>query len=205
MITNLLKSVRADLGVRVYRVFDGQIPDSPHECDSWIISGSRHSVTESLPWMNQLIDFIVAAAAQEVRMVGICFGHQIMAVALGGMVERSKHGLIAGREEYQLRDSKTNLAPVALCAYHEDQVVRKPMNARVAGFSHTCPFAVLEYGEFALSLQAHPEFSNDYTSALVSHRLDGILAQDELTRTLDNLEKATDPDVIAKMIVDTLV
>lgn len=204
MISNLLMDVREDLEFQVFRVLDGQFPDSPEVCDAWIISGSRFSVTTPLPWMNRLIEFIVAAASQEIRMVGICFGHQIMAAALGGTVRRSDHGWIVGRQEYQLRDSQGNVSSIALRAFHEDQVVSLPTNARVSGYSHNCPFAILEYGDFALSIQAHPEFSLDYTSALVSHRLKGKMAPDELDQTLENLKRATDSRFIAELIVGKL-
>ncbi len=78
------------------------------------------------------------------------------------------------------------------------------MSARVAGFSHSCPFAILEYGNFALSVQAHPEFSNDYTSALVSYRLEGNMAPDKLNQSLENLKHATDSGFIAQLIVGKL-
>ncbi len=205
MIIDLLQGSQGGLDFRTYRVFDGQLPDSIDDCSAWVISGSRHSVNDKLPWINKLMEFIRDAAARKKRMVGICFGHQIMAVAFGGSVERSENGWIAGRQKYELLTPGQSPTSIGLNAFHQDQIVILPKQARVLGQSKSCPYAFLEYGSNAFSVQAHPEFNNQYTSALISHRLGDKLPQPEFEKSLVGLSRRTDSDLVADWMFRTLL
>ena len=89
MMERLLQAAEPSSSVAVYPVLDGRFPTGPEEEDGWLITGSRHGVYEDLPWMRTLKDFLRQAAARRVPVVGICFGHQILAEAMGGRVEKS--------------------------------------------------------------------------------------------------------------------
>ena len=139
-----------------FDVHAGRFPASCGVCDGWLLTGSRHGVYDDLPFIAPLEAFIRDAYTAEVPMVGICFGHQIIAQALGGQVEKFQGGWSIGSNRYTF----DGMGPVTLNAWHQDQVVRKPAQARVIGASEFCAHAGLVYGHRALTLQPHPEFSS---------------------------------------------
>ena len=173
MFEYLLKRSDQALEYAAYSVIGGEIPDSIDECDGWIITGSRHGVYENLDWMLRLQEFIRQVHAADIPLVGICFGHQIVAQALGGHVENSTKGWSVGVQQYEVTDRKgwmTNgesAEEVSIYAYHQDQVVEKPPGATVFLESDFCPYAGLSYGDSAISIQAHPEFEAEYEFALL--------------------------------------
>ena len=152
-----------DFTFRHYTVVDGHFPESVSEVDGWMVTGSKHSVFEELDWIRQLEAFIRQAHAAKVPMVGICFGHQVMAKAMGGTVERFEGGWNVGTRTYTRFD--TGVVQTAL-AFHQDQVVELPPTAEVLGESDNCRFAVLRYGNWGLTFQPHPEFTPPFFEEL---------------------------------------
>ncbi|MGV9006164.1 MAG: glutamine amidotransferase-related protein [Brevundimonas sp.] len=161
------------------RAFDVAAGDWPEAAayDGAIITGSAHGVYEADAWIGELLDWIRAARGQT-RLVGICFGHQAMAQALGGRVEKSDQGWGVGLHTYQVVAREPWMVPpattVALPASHQDQVVEQPAGARVALRSDFTPFAGLAWGEDAISMQPHPEFTPEFTADLTGGRYDRI-------------------------------
>lgn len=204
MFVRLLGNVRPDLRFRVYRALDGELPDSPAECDAWLITGSRHSVLDNSPWMLGLADFVRCTAQEAGRLAGICFGHQLVASALGGRVRRAADGWSIGRQTYQITDPGGDSKPVALNAIHEDQVVELPDGARILGGSESCPYAILEVGESMLTIQAHPEFDNPFLEALLRSRLADLVSKDQLDRAIASLDGQPDAARAARMILGKL-
>lgn len=141
----------------VFDVEHMQFPDSIAACDGWLLTGSKHGAYEDHPFIPPLEDFIRAARDASVPMVGICFGHQIVAQALGGKVEKFPGGWGLGRSPYQI----DGLGQVYLTAWHQDQVTELPKGARVIGKSDFCRYAALAYGDRILTVQPHPEFSGE--------------------------------------------
>jgi GMP synthase (glutamine-hydrolysing) len=156
-----------------WAALEGELPPSIHSADGWLITGSKHGAYDDLPWIKPLEQFIVDAYEGEVPIVGICFGHQILAQALGGRVEKFEGGWSTGRVEYQL-DGIGRRVP--LYAWHQDQVTELPADATVAGSTDFCRYAALQYGKKAYSLQPHPEFTLDYIKDLLDARRDVIPA-----------------------------
>ncbi len=156
-----------DFTFSAYFVVDGQFPESPTDADGWLITGSRFGVYEEHDWIRKLEDFIRAVHAARVPMVGICFGHQVMAKALGGTVEKFKGGWAAGASKYWRKDLGREQT---VLAWHQDQVIEKPPEAEVVGSNEFCENAVLRYGDWGLSFQPHPEFSKDYYEGLAEVR-----------------------------------
>ena len=169
-----------------YDVQAGELPD-PGEHQGVLITGSPAGVYDSLPWIPNLLEFI--RAAKDSRMVGICFGHQAMAEALGGKVVKSDKGWGAGLQLYQVSRSQPWMdgeVAIAAPASHQDQVVIQPPNSEVALESAFTPFAGLAWSDRpAISFQFHPEFSAAYAKALIEKRYDVVPDPDEKIASLD--------------------
>ncbi len=163
-----------------YAVVDSEFPANASTADAWLISGSKHGVYEEHDWIPPLESLIKDAYQQNIPMVGICFGHQIMAQALGGRVEKFSGGWSIGAVDYHLENA-TGSSSVKLNAWHQDQIVSLPPEAQVIGSNDFCQYAALTYGDKALSMQPHPEFSHEYVLGLLEHRGQSLSAEEKQT------------------------
>lgn len=159
-----------------YATFDvaaGRFPDSPEAFPAYVVTGSSAGVYDPLPWIDPLKDFLVSAKGRA-ALVGVCFGHQIMAEAFGGKVIKSPKGWGVGLHRYEVRERDAWMDPVpdiGVPASHQDQVVEPPPGARVVAASDFTPFGMLAYGDQpAISIQLHPEFEPAYAKALIENR-----------------------------------
>jgi len=172
MFADLLNRASEPLDYQTYSVIQGEMPSSVKDCDGWLITGSRHGVYENLPWMLELQDFIRELYEVKIPLVGICFGHQIIAQALGGEVVKSDSGWGVGVHSYEIDKPQSwmQASPeqVRIYAFHQDQVEKLPAQARVYSSSEFCPYAGLSYGDSIISMQAHPEFEEEYELALLN-------------------------------------
>lgn len=161
-----------DFTFESWAVVDGQFPADIHTADGWLVTGSKHGAYEDLPWIAELEDFLRDAYAAAVPIIGICFGHQVLAKALGGRVEKFEGGWSVGRTRYQMEGMPEG---VSLMAWHQDQVTKLPDEARVIGSSPFCENAMLAYGDKALTIQPHPEFRPDFVEGLIRTRGKGVV------------------------------
>lgn len=138
-----------------YDVVDGIFPTSPDAADAWLLTGSKHGAYEDHAFIKPLEPLIRAIHASSKRMIGICFGHQIVAQALGGSVEKFAGGWAIGRTRYDF----DVLGDIYLNAWHQDQVTQLPQGAQVIARNDFCVNAGLLYRDSILTLQAHPEIS----------------------------------------------
>jgi GMP synthase-like glutamine amidotransferase len=182
-----------------WHVEEGEFPLSVTQADAWLITGSRHGVYESHAFIPRLETFIRDAQAAGVPMVGICFGHQAMAQALGGRVEKFAGGWVVGPTEYDFDGQ-----PITLNAWHQDQVLIPPPGAQTLARSETCEYAALGYGDWGLSIQAHPEYDDTFIQGLIDHRGRGKVPDDLLDRAQNRLGMALDRPRIAERIADFL-
>lgn len=161
---------------RHWKVLNGEFPDSTDDADAWLITGSRHGAYEAHDWIPPLEALIHQIYAANQPLVGICFGHQIIAQAMGGRVEKFSKGWSVGRVEYTLDKSVFGEGPAPtpdktpLLAFHQDQVVKAPNTAITVGRSDFCKHAALLYGNRILTVQPHPEFYSDYIEGLLEAR-----------------------------------
>jgi GMP synthase-like glutamine amidotransferase len=155
---------------KTWRVLDGEFPPDAHAADGWLITGSKFGAYEDHAWIPPLEDFVRAAYAAHVPMVGICFGHQIIAQAMGGRVEKFTKGWSVGATDYDF-GGKT----VRLNAWHQDQVVEKPETATVIGSNDFCANAALLYDDRMFTVQPHPEFQPDFVDGLMKTRGRGLV------------------------------
>lgn len=167
-----------DLSFQGWCVYEGALPTSAEEADAWIISGSKYGVYEDHAWIEPLKAFIRAIAAARVPLIGVCFGHQIMAEALGGRAVKFDGGWGIGRHVYQTKNLPTwapeTPAEIAIHAIHQDQVVTRPPDATPIASNAFCENAALIYGDpeapYAISIQPHPEFSDQFVRDLIAVR-----------------------------------
>jgi GMP synthase-like glutamine amidotransferase len=179
----------------------GELPD-PKAFDGVIVTGSAAGVYEDHAWIPPLMDWI-ADARGRTRLVGVCFGHQAMAQALGGRVEKSERGWGVGLHRYQVVEDEPWMTPaateVSLSASHQDQVVVKPGDARVLMRSAFTPYAGLAWGDDAISFQPHPEFTRAFTGDLVEGRR-GRIDDAVVDAAMDSLRGEDDRDVVGAWI-----
>jgi len=181
-----------DFTYETFSVVDGEFPQGPQDADGWLITGSKHGAYEDHDWIPPLEDLIRKINATGKPLVGVCFGHQIIAQALGGKVVKFDGGWSVGRKEYVL-DGKT----VALNAWHQDQVVELPDGARVVGSSDFCANAMLAYGDNIWTIQPHPEFPAESVDFLINARGRGVVPDALLDSATDTLPLPTNNADIA--------
>jgi GMP synthase-like glutamine amidotransferase len=171
----------------------GEWPD-PAAFEAAVITGSAAGVYEDDAWIGALMDWIRQAKGRT-KLVGVCFGHQAMAQALGGRVEKSERGWGVGLHRYDVVSAEPWMAPAAasigIPVSHQDQVVEKPADARVLLRSAFTPFAGLAWDKDAISLQGHPEFSPAYAGALTAGRR-GRIDDALVDRALESLQEPND-------------
>ncbi len=192
MFARLLNRAEQDLEYQPYSVIRGEMPDSIHDCDGWLITGSRHGAYEKLDWMLALEGFIRELYSATVPLVGICFGHQIIAQALGGEVVKSDSGWGIGLQTYEINKPMGWMAKtseqVGIYSFHQDQVSLLPAGASVFSSSEFCPYAGLSYGDSIISIQAHPEFEEAYELALIDMYSGNIVPKAVAAEALDKIQ-----------------
>lgn len=155
-----------DFQIHPFDVVNMAFPGDVADADGWLLSGSRHGVYDDLAFIPLLENFIREVYRAEIPMVGICFGHQIIARALGGRVEKFKDGWAIGPQVYDF----DQLGKITLNAWHQDQVIIPPRSATTIARNDFCRHAALRYGDRALTVQAHPEFSNQIIAEFIRLR-----------------------------------
>jgi GMP synthase-like glutamine amidotransferase len=156
-----------------YNIVGGTFPSAVEEQDAYIVTGSLAGVYDPFSWISDLKTFLREAKGKT-KLVGVCFGHQIMAEAFGGRVEKSERGWGTGLHRYDVREKAAWMDDVqsfAVPVSHQDQIIEQPPGSRVLASSAFTPFAVLGYQDQpAISFQCHPEFEPGYAAALIEHR-----------------------------------
>lgn len=182
----------------VYRVYDvqrGQLPEHPAENNAYVVTGSSAGVYDPLPWIEPLKAFLRQARG-EAALVGVCFGHQVMAEAFGGKVVKSEKGWGIGLQAYEVVDVAPWMDPVASVAVpasHQDQVVERPPRARVLAGSAFTPYGILSYDDArAISMQFHPEFDPAYAKALIAARRGTRFSEQQADAAIASLEGPND-------------
>jgi len=188
---------------RTYAADEGELPAAPEACDGYIVTGSSAGVYDPEPWIGELLDFLRAAKGRA-KLVGVCFGHQVMAQAFGGQVIKSPKGWGIGEHDYRLLSREPWMdggTTMRLPASHQDQVVSLPPGAEVIAASDFTPFAALAWRDQpAISMQPHPEFEPAYAAALIEARRGRVYPDDVAERALATLQGPDDRARVGRWI-----
>lgn len=150
----------------VCQTWQGELPAVLNSDDIYLISGSTSDSYGMEDWISALRDWIRKAYSYGCKLSGICFGHQIIAEALGGKTVHSENGWGTGIRQSRITDDDfAKLAGVdsySLVCDHHDQVATLPHGATLVSTSSFCPNESFRIGRQVLTFQGHPEFTNDF-------------------------------------------
>ncbi len=197
------------LSFKNYDIQKGEFPKQIDECDAYVITGSKNSVYEALDWIRDLENQVIELHKARKKLVGICFGHQLIAHCLGGESGLSPHGWAVGVQTSEITcdvDSQMDWMEPAvekfnLISSHKDQVLKLPDDARVYCESTACPVGGFSLGEHIITFQGHPEFSAAYSSELMNFRRD-LLGESCYSLGQASLQKPLDRTLVARWILN---
>ncbi|MCB0392716.1 MAG: hypothetical protein KDD58_15610 [Bdellovibrionales bacterium] len=178
MLFNFLNEYWPEAIATEYKVAQNNFPQSEHEQQLWLITGSPLSAYDNIAWINQLKEFIVNANSSKSKLIGLCFGHQIIAEALGGKVEKSQQGWGVGVRNFQIIKNKPWMTPqltqCSLLFSHQDQVINLPHNAELLATDEFCPNQMYSIDRHIFCMQGHPEFTADYAKERLDTRVEKV-------------------------------
>ena len=211
-----------EVSYEIFYAVRRQLPKKKDYFKGFVISGSHYSVNDDVPWINDLKQFVInltnIPTAERPKLFGICFGHQIIAVALGGKVEnRSENKFIFGAEnvelEAQLSEEKyfkrifgEDQSSFKIMQCHGEEVTILPTQAIPVGRSRTCRYEVLKYGMYILSTQGHPEFTVRQMKNIIapSIRENKLMNEEEIKNSIKSFKNAH-TDTMMKMMLNFLI
>lgn len=196
MFIRLLSPISEDFSFQCYAAEHGELPGSTSECDAYVVTGSRHNAYDEDPWIESLKAFIRLLHAEKRKCLGICFGHQVIAQALGGRVEKSERGWGIGAGCFDIIQRPEWLtaerSSFNILLSHQDQVVQLPEQAQRFASNSFCPNGGYFIGNHIFCLQGHPEFGRDYTQHLMNKRQERI-GTERLSEATESLSLPVDP------------
>lgn len=209
MFAYLLGGIDETVTFETVAVLDGAALPDPGLIEAALITGSPFGVYDQTPWMDGLRAFVRGARDAKTPLVGVCFGHQVIADALGGEVRKSEKGWGVGRHTYdilQKRDWMTEAGDVvSLAVSHQDQVITPPAGAvTLARSAHTAHAVLLYEDAPILSVQGHPEFSDRFVASLYGARRGGVLADDVVDAAVESLSRPHDNQLVSEWMLNFL-
>lgn len=207
MFKRLLSQADPALEFSVYDVEKGDYPADIDEVDAYLITGSKSSVYDDKPWIGPLMEFVRELNQRRKKLVGICFGHQLVAQALGGKTEKSSKGWGVGLHTHHFTKTPRwhdgGAADFHILVSHQDQVVANATGAEVLARSEFCESAVCQIGDHILTFQGHPEFVPGYSREIMEFRRQTI-GEENYEKGVASLAVAPQQQRVARWIVNFL-
>lgn len=205
MFQRLFASINKTIIFERYQITNNEFPDKYGECDAYLITGSKHSAYDNIDWINNLKTLIRELNTSRHSLVGICFGHQIIAEALGGKVLKSDKGWGLGTMTYPVLEQQDWMQPQVeqfkLIISHQDQVQQLPPHAHLIAGNDFCPIAACQIDSHILTFQGHPEFTPDFASHLLEI-LEPPVPPETVQLAREHLNDKTDHLLVAQWILD---
>ncbi len=205
--TGLLQPFRPDWHFTTIPVKDDVFPDHPYDYDGYVISGSPASVQGNDPWILNLLDFIRLADRLRIPMFGACFGHQAIALALGGEVKKAEGGWGLGTSVTEFSATAPWMQPqqrsVRLYSAHQEQVTRLPEGAELLGGDAFCPIGSFRIGGHVFTTEYHPEMTPAFIHGLIDS-LEGKLDDATIAKARETLAHEAEGPLFGQWIVNFL-
>ncbi len=204
MVERMFEGNGSSFSFDTYDCQKGNLPADIDGYDFYITTGSKASVYETKDWIQQLTCFIQELDKRKKKLIGICFGHQLIARALNGKVERSDKGWGIGIATNRIvshppwMNDKSSQINILLS--HRDQITSLPEDTCVIAESDFCPFFIVQWGEHFLSIQGHPEWNTKYCQALISDRRN-IIDPDRFNAGINSLTLTPDNAQFIRWII----
>lgn len=205
MFIRLLGNQNRAVSFEVYNVMRGEYPVEQNDFDAYLVTGSKADAFGADAWIVQLRHYLLLRYQAGDVLLGICFGHQILALVLGGQTERAEQGWGAGVHRYRMLAAPVEQLQIPshlhMLISHRDQVTRLPTGARLLASSDFCPNAAFSLDGRVLCFQGHPEFTHDFSRALLQIR-QGIYTPEFYARSVDSLQQAHDGQTVGHWMLE---
>ena len=200
MFAEVIARVDPSVQMDTFSLPDDEWPDNLDAYDGWMTTGTRASVCDDAAWISRFADFVRQLHAERRKMFGVCFGHQMIAHALGGTVQRASHGWTVGVNVWKIHERRPWMDPPAdeirLIHSHQDQVLTLPPDGVVLAGADRCPIAMLAVGEHLVGLQGHPEFQPEFVGPLYESRTE-LLGADAVAEAQASLSAPCNQELVA--------
>lgn len=204
MFTQLFERAGAAWTMDVFATRLGQYPTSFADYDAVLLTGSGADCFSEEPWVVELRRQVTQLLETRKKMVGVCFGHQLIALCLGAQVGRAPQGWGDGRMTYDWHrpdlPHSADRTQIALLASHQDQVFELPPGATLVASSAFCPVAAFTVGDTVFCIQPHPEFDEAFSAHLLDKRR-VVLGPDHYAASRQSLEQGHEGAHVARLMV----
>lgn len=205
MFVRLLGSQDRAACFEIYNVVRGEYPANPALYDAFLVTGSKADSFGSDAWIVRLREYLLIRYRAGDVLLGVCFGHQILALVLGGLTERAAQGWGVGVHSYRMLqmpvDGLAQPSRLHMLISHRDQVTRLPEQAHLLASSDFCPNAAFMLDGRVLCFQGHPEFTHDFSRSLLQIR-QGIYTPEFYARGLDSLQHEHDGQIVGGWMIE---
>ncbi len=204
MIKHMFTEVDSSIEFDIYACQHGEYPEDLDAYDFYVTTGSKATAYEDEPWIERLIEFVRLLDQKKKKLIGICFGHQIIALALHGIVKRSEKGWGIGIAKHRIVSTPSWMSEkrdlLNIIVSHRDQVIDLSPEAVVIAESDFCPNFIVQWNDHFLSIQGHPEWNNGYSRALIEEHA-GIIPKERVEAGLNSLKESTDNQLFTRWII----
>jgi GMP synthase-like glutamine amidotransferase len=204
MFERLLRQAGFEGEMDIFNTVNGEYPVTYEDYEAVLLTGSKFDSFSQEPWVLALKAQVQALLQSKKKLIGVCFGHQLIALCLGAKVGRAPQGWGAGRMQYEWTapdlpqaDGRTE---VSLLASHQDQVFELPSGAKLLATSTFCPVAAYGVDDHVFCVQPHPEFVEDYSAYILNKRRD-YFGEEKYQAYSQSLSHGHDGLAVAHMMV----